>query len=1570
MPPSADDGNAQAVAAGDADLRRFAAQLYAQVATTELAQRTPEARRDAAHSLWALAARRLPRQVNLRISEGPAPARTVVEIVNDDMPFLLDSLTQAIAGKGLTLDLAIHPIVAVRRDAAGMLLEIYPPGDAPRDVLRESIMRLEIEQAMDGAERTGLEQDLRQVLAEIRCAVEDWSEMRAAVVATQAALAAKPPRTAPELLPETQDFLSWLLDDYFVFLGCRQYRFATGAGDIVSGSGRGILRDDGRSVFEGLRRFVDLPAYTRDFLMAPRIVAVSRSSERSRVLRAAPMDAIAVKLFDDDGKPCGLQLFVGLFTWHAHRLNPLSVPLLAGKVENVLRRSGAPPGSHDRRALAHIIESLPRDELFQIDEDQLLDMALGIRDLEQRPRVGLFIRPDPFGRFYTCLVFVPRDRYRTELRQRFVTILTAALDARLETFHVLLDDAALARVTFFLRTEPKVRAEIDVADIERRLTEAARNWSDGLREALNARPGEDAAAQFARYRYAFPAGYRARFSAQTALEDIALAERVGAGAPFALAFAPPEDGSPQHVAFKLFGRDSPMPLSDILPLLEHLGLRVTDENPYTIVLPQGLVLYQNFSAESVSGPIDARDRARLEKAFAAILGGTAEADGFNRLLIAARLDAREVSVLRLYARFLRQAGSNFSLALIQDALARHGDIAARLVALFRRRFDPARRDGATETERIAAEIESGLDQVTSLDDDRILRAFLTLARHSLRTNFFQGKPYLAVKFDSAALDLLPLPRPLVEIFVSAPWVEGVHMRAGRVARGGIRWSDRRIDFRTEILGLMKAQVMKNSVIVPTGSKGGFVVKQPPADRSALLQEEAIRCYRTLLYGMLDITDTVAGDKVVPPSDAVRYDGDDPYLVVAADKGTATFSDIANSIALERGFWLGDAFASGGSEGYDHKAMGITARGAWELVKRHFRERGTDIQTTDFTVAGVGDMSGDVFGNGMLQSRHIKLVAAFDHRHIFIDPDPDPGASYGERQRLFALPRSSWADYDQRLLSPGGGVFARTLKSIALSPQARERLGVAARALDPAALIRAILAAPVDLLWFGGIGTYVKAASERHVEVGDRSNDACRIDGRQIRAPVVGEGANLGVTQLGRIEYALKGGRIDTDSIDNSAGVDTSDREVNIKIALDWLVRAGRLDAAGRHTALHSLTDEVAALVLADNDAQGQALTLAETAKRERFEADVRLMRDLERRKRLDRAVEFLPDDETVAARAKSGSYLTRPELCVLLSLAKNALVDALMATDYPDGPSVERELFAAFPPSLVRNYRAGVEAHRLRREIVATVAANELVNRGGIAFANEQMAESGRDAGDVARAFAIARGVFELDAIWDAVRGLDNKIAAATQTEMLHEWRRLLRFATGWLLRRPGKHLDVAADTALYRPGVAVLAAHLGEIVDLAQFAKARDRFCAEGVPEPVAASIARLDLLDPALAIVELGPDPVVAGRQFFAVGDVLRLDRMVAKLRQLVGSGLWQQRAAESLIEDLYRGQAAVTRAGGRALAAWLEKHRRAADHFLAIAEEIDGAPVPDLARLLLASQALTALAAEAAQEPAIPR
>jgi glutamate dehydrogenase len=1564
-----------ALAAEPADdaVTRFMARFYAHVAADEIAARMPERLRADAMSLSQWAEQREPGEVKLRLIEGPPPARTAVEIVNDDMPFLLDSMTMAIAGEGLNLSLAIHPILRVKRDKKGKLVAFEDSGAASAAAKVESMMRLEIVEALDDAGRARLEARLRQVLGEVRAAVEDWPRMRDSIASAQAALGAQPPRESGEGVAESRAFLQWLADDYFVFLGARDYRFgATASGNIVPGSGLGILRDDRRSVFEGLRHFVDLPEATRAFLLAPRSIEVARSSERATIVRAAPMDAVVVKLFDAEGRPEGVKLFVGLFTWHAYRVNPQTVPLLKGKVENALRRSGAPVGSHDRRVLIHIIESLPRDELFQLEEDQLVTMALGIRDLEERPRVGLFVRRDPFGRFYTAFVFAPRERYRTELRERFVAILTEALDARLETFHVALDDQALARVTFYLRTEPGAEKVIDVGAIEHRLTTATRSWTDGLREALIAARGEDAAAAlYRRYRLAFPAGYRARFAPTAALVDIDLVERVAAGAPFAIAFEPLHGEKSGQLAFKLFRAEAPMPLSDILPLLEHLGLRVTEENPYDLALPERPVAYQEFTAENLAGDVDiARDGARLEAAFAQILAGSGEADGFSRLLLAAGLEGREVAILRLYARFLRQAGVSFSLDYMADTLARHGAIAAKLVLLFRHRFDPARTDGAAETARIAGEVEADLEAVTSLDDDRILRSFLTLMRHSLRTNFFQGengaaKPYLSVKLESAGLDLLPLPRPMVEIFVSAPWMEGVHLRAGRIARGGIRWSDRREDFRTEILGLMKAQVVKNAVIVPTGSKGGFIVKDPPADRAAL-QSEGVRCYGTLLAGMLDLTDNVVEGEIVPPRDTVRHDGDDPYLVVAADKGTATFSDIANELAMARGFWLGDAFASGGSEGYDHKAMGITARGAWEEVKRHFRELGSDIQATDFTVVGVGDMSGDVFGNGMLQSRHIRLVAAFDHRHVFLDPDPDPATSFAERERLFRLPRSSWADYDAGKISVGGGIFPRGQKSIPLSPQLRALFGLAESQTDPASLIRALLTAKVDLLWFGGIGTFVKASSERHAEVGDRGNDAVRVDGRAIRARVVGEGANLGVTQLGRVEYALSGGRIDTDSIDNSAGVDTSDREVNIKIALDAVVRAGALDGAARHRVLHDLTDEVAALVLADNDAQGLALSLAETARAERFEADLRLIRDLERQKILDRTVEFLPDDETLAARAKAGAYLTRPELSILLSYAKNALVDQLMAGTYASDAESESDLFRYFPSGLVARQRAAIAGHRLRREIIATVAANELVNIAGIAFVNEMMAESGRGAGDVARAFAVVRAVFGLDALWAEVEALGNRVPAGVQLHMLLEAHRLTHLATGWLLRRKGG-IDRTDEIAAAEPRVAALATHLAEIVSAStreDLIRREAALIAENVPQPLARKVVTLAALDPALTIAELalaaGEDAGVVAHRFFAVGARLRLDAMVAKLRALPGATLWQQRAGESLVAEVYARQATLTRLArdDADLERLLAGRRLATLHFNGIVEEIAAAPAPDLARLLLACQALGAL------------
>ncbi|MBV9521752.1 MAG: NAD-glutamate dehydrogenase, partial [Alphaproteobacteria bacterium] len=1043
------------------------------------------------------------------------------------------------------------------------------------------------------------------------------------------------------------------------------------------------------------------------------------------------------------------------------------------------------------------------------------------------------------------------------------------------------------------------------------------------------------------------------------------------------------------LGFKIYHAGSPVALSDVLPMLENMGLKVIGEVPHEIAVggAAGAAWIQDFSLVPRAGGAGAESveaaRPRFEDAFLQIWTGGVENDGFNRLVLAAGLDWRQVVILRLYSKYLRQAGSTFSQAYIEDALARHPAIAAHLVALFECRFDPrAGKDRDAREAVIIGSIEQALEGVTNLDEDRILRSFLLLVEKTLRTNHYQrgvdgaAKPYLSVKLASQEIDLLPLPRPLVEIFVYSPRVEAIHLRGGKVARGGIRWSDRREDFRTEILGLMKAQMVKNAVIVPVGSKGGFVVKRPPppgAPREAA-QDEAIACYKILMRGLLDLTDNFVGSAVVPPPDVVRRDGDDPYLVVAADKGTATFSDIANGVAGEYGFWLGDAFASGGSAGYDHKGMGITARGAWELVKRHFRELGADIQSAPFTVIGVGDMSGDVFGNGMLLSAQTKLLGAFNHQHIFIDPDPDPKASLAERQRLFALPRSSWSDYAPALIGKGGGVFERSAKSIALSPEIKALFAIAAERVTPAELIRAMLRAPVDLLWFGGIGTYVKAHDESNADVGDRANDALRIDGRDVAARVVGEGANLGVTQRGRIEYALKGGRINTDAIDNSAGVDTSDHEVNVKIALGAAAAAGTIDRAARDRELAAVTDEVARLVLRDNYLQGQALSLAEKRGVELLDQQIRLMRGLERAGKLSRAIEFLPDDETLAARAAARTGLTRPELAILMAYAKMTLDAELLPSSLPDDPELTADLLRYFPAPLVERYRPAIEAHRLRREIIATHVANSLVNRAGITFANEMKERSGRSAGDVAHAYAITREIFDLRALWRAIEALDNAVPAALQYDMLLAIGGLVERATLWLLRS-GLELDLRARTAQFAPGTAIIGERLALLLPTEEAAALEARaaaFLARGAPEALARRVARLDHLVCAVDIIRLAEagkrDIAEVARAYFAVGARFALGLLREAAASLRPETAWQKMAVAALVEDFFQHQSELTgkalgggkAAPAKAIPAWLQRHAAEIAPVETLVQEIVTAPARDLAMLTVANRQLRALAA----------
>ncbi len=1401
-------------AGGGATVETFVARLYANVPPADLIHQAPDDAYGAAMALWQFAQTRKPGAIKLRAynptlaEHGWRSDHTVVEIVNDDMPFLVDSVTAELNRVGLTVRLVIHPVFAVERDAAGKLLALDgAPGGKPG---AESWMRVAIEGRRAPQELALLAGDLERVLGDVRAAVKDWRQMRAKTQEILAALAASPPPVAKGQVDETREFLKWLDDDHYTYLGFREYRVAGGGEDarleVVAESGLGVLADPERRVFHDRRGFGLLGEDIVRHVLAPELLTVTKTNRRSTVHRYVHMDTIGIKRIDAAGRVVGEWRFVGLFTSIVYSLSPRTIPLLRRKVETVLRRAGFAAQSHDGKTLAHILETYPRDELFQISEDDLLEIALGVLHLQERQRIALFVRKDALERYVSCLIYVPRDRLNTDLRVRLLDIVAKAYNGAVSVFYTHMTDEPLARLHAIVRTARGQVPAVDLTELEARLIEAGRTWADRLRAAL----GDDRGLElFQRYADGFPAAYRERCGASVAVEDIALLEQARDGEGLALTLYRPVEAQPDELGFKIFHRASPLALSDVLPMLERMGVRAIGEMPFPVTPgPDRTETYwiHDFELRAMrkpngeaAGEIDlGAARGLFHDVFAKVWRGAAESDGFNRLVLLAGMDARGILVLRAYAKYLRQAAFTFSQAYIEETMANHPAIARMLVGLFAARFDPDLKnagaavdpaaqysnrpggsspgDRATVEKGIAVEIEHALDAVTNLDEDRILRRYLNLIGATLRTNHYQvgadgqPKPYLSLKLDSRAVEELPLPRPLVEVFVYSPRVEAIHLRGGRVARGGIRWSDRREDFRTEILGLMKAQMVKNAVIVPVGSKGGFVVKKPPLEggREAFLAE-GIECYKILMRGLLDITDSHGPGGIRAPERVVRRDGDDPYLVVAADKGTATFSDIANSVSRAYGFWLDDAFASGGSAGYDHKKMGITARGAWESVMRHFRELGRDIQSEDFTAAGVGDMSGDVFGNGMLLSEHIKLIAAFDHRHIFLDPDPDPGKSLVERKRLFDLPRSSWADYDKKLISTGGGVYERGLKSIKLTPQMKERLGLARDSMTPAELMKAILTAQVDLLWFGGIGTYVKAKSETNAEVGDRATDALRVNAADLRAKAIGEGANLGCTQRGRVEFALKGGRNNTDAVDNSAGVDCSDHEVNIKILLGDICAQGDMTIKQRDALLVQMTDEVGRLVLRDNYEQSQALSIAELQGAAGVDQHALMMRELERAGKLDRAIEFLLDDEALTQRQAQGQGLTRPELAVLLAYAKMALYDALLESDLPGDPALESELMGYFPKVLREKYRQQIGRHRLRREIVATVVANSMVNRVGSAFVAQIASDTGRLASDIARAYLAAGRVFGFDQLWTATEALDGKAPAQAQYALFAE---------------------------------------------------------------------------------------------------------------------------------------------------------------------------------------------------------
>ena len=1533
----------------------FVRQYYRWVPQEDLAERDALDVYGVALAHFNLARRRTPGTSTVRVynpefeSHGWQSSHTAVEVVTDDMPFLTDSVTMELSRRGFGVHLLIHPVLHVRRDSEGRLEEVLPDQpDGAVGAITESVIHAEIDRQTGPEQLEELRAGLAEVLDQVRATVDDWQEMRGRALAIAAELEASAPPIDPAEVDEGRAFLTWLEDHAFTFLGYREYRIRQEGDEVsleaVEGTGLGILRQD-----EGERQsrsFDRLPPGVRSLALEPYLMNLTKANSRATVHRPSYLDYVGVKSFDADGRVTGERRFLGLYTHTAYHASPREIPILRRKVEAVLSYADFPPGSHNEKALVEILETFPRDELFQISDEELTEIAMGILHLGERQRVRLFVRRDPFGRFLTCLVFVPRDRFNTDNRRRIEAILQEATNATTIDYTTRVSESVLVRLHYLIYTEPGRLPEVDSDEIEARIVEATRAWADDLEEALVEEQGEERSGDLVRrYRHAFPTAYRADWVARSALSDIRRMERLTDEDELAISVFRPLEAAEGSLRAKLYKRGSPLTLSNMLPLFENMGVEVADERPYEID-PDGpghTWIYDfglHYHGEGEPEADGVRDA--FQDAFLRAWRGDTESDGYNRLVLGAGLTWREITVLRAVGKYLRQAGIRFSDRYVERSMVGHPEIARLLIALFKARFDPRREDRA-DADDVAERITKAIDAVESLDQDQILRTFLGVIRAMLRTDYFQSdgdggqQTHLSFKLDPGQLDWLPLPRPQFEVFVYSPRTEGAHLRGGRVARGGLRWSDRREDFRTEVLGLMKAQQVKNAVIVPVGAKGGFVVKRPPDGDRQGLREEVVACYRTFIGGLLGLTDNIVDGEITGPPHVVRYDGEDPYLVVAADKGTATFSDIANAISVERGFWLGDAFASGGATGYDHKAMGITARGAWECVKRHFRELGRDVQEGDFTAVGIGDMSGDVFGNGMLLSRHTRLIGAFNHQHVFLDPDPDPEASWEERRRLFELERSSWADYDSDRISEGGGVFRRSAKSIPLSAQVREVLEIEEEVLRPNELIQALLRAPVDLLWNGGIGTYVKAGDESHASAGDKANDAVRVSAGELRCKVVGEGGNLGLTQRARIEYSLAGGRINTDAIDNAGGVDCSDREVNIKILLDSVVAEGDLTGKQRNALLAEMTDAVTDLVLQDSYEQSESLTLAEAQAGSMVDVHQRFIRTLEGSRKLDRELEFLPSDEELVERKRDHLGLTRPELAALLAYSKVHLYAELLDSDVPEDPYLSAELDRYFPAPLPERFGDQMKSHRLRREIVATQVVNNMYHGGGITFAFRLAEETGAPASEIARAYAVAREVFDMRSQWAEIEGLDNQVDADVQIRVLLDGRRLIERSSRWLLRNRERPIEIAPTVAHFRPGAAALADSVMELLldeDAEPLAARAEDLQRAGVPDPLATRIACLGVMFATFDVVEVAVDADLevetVAAVYFVLGNRLQLHWLRDRIVELPRDNRWRALARGALRDDLYALHRALTaevlRSGDAAgpeelVSAWVE-------------------------------------------------
>ncbi|EGU39511.1 NAD-specific glutamate dehydrogenase [Vibrio ichthyoenteri ATCC 700023] len=1504
---------------------QLAQHLFSNIAHDDLIERNESDLYGAVVSLWHHINDKQANEFSVRVfnptvsRQGWKSTHTIVEIVVKDSPFLVDSVKMALNRLDLASHLMLHGPTQIRHSDAGEIVGINS-GEGEM----YSLFHIEVDRLSDKDAMSSLKNELVSILSDTGLVVADWKAMvdKLKHVTDQVEKQQGKIEIERDHYEETVKFLRWLGDHNFTFMGYKEY-------DLINENGEIELcptKDKGLGLFSNSRRvrsvkLSDFPDSARLEAQKAFLLIITKGNTPSRIHRPAYTDYIGIKKFDKDGKVIGEHRFTGLYTSAVYNQSVAGIPLIREKVERILAASNYRQGSYSYKALHNILENYPRDELLQAREEELLEVGMGVVQMQDRDMLRLFVRRDPFGRFFSCMVYVAKDRYNTELRSQTQRIFKQYFGCEQEVeFTTYFSESPLARTHYIVRVDNN-NMDIDVKTVEQNLMEASSTWDDRLSEAIIANFGESKGLPLSKdYMRAFPRSYKEDVMPGSSVADIERLESLSDEHKLGMLFYRPQElaKDSKAVRLKLYHRDEPIHLSDVMPMLENLGLRVIGESPYEVRKANGQVYWiLDFSMLHKSDKsVDLSEaRDRFQQAFSAVWHGDLESDGFNHLVLGASLTGREISILRAYARYMRQVGFPFSQQYIEDTLTHHPDLASDLVKLFKKRFDPKAKNSDKGQADIISKITEKLDLVESLDDDRIIRRYMEMITATLRTNYYQlddnkqSKPWLALKLKPRDIPEIPQPVPAFEIFVYAPDIEGVHLRGGKVARGGLRWSDRQEDFRTEILGLVKAQQVKNTVIVPVGAKGGFVCKRQPnlTSRDEIFAEGQ-RCYKRFIRALLDVSDNIIEGEVIPPVNVVRHDEDDPYLVVAADKGTATFSDLANSVSAEYNFWLGDAFASGGSNGYDHKAMGITAKGGWESVKRHFREMGINCQTTDFTAIGIGDMAGDVFGNGMLLSKHTQMVAAFNHMHIFIDPTPDAAESWQERERLFNLPRSSWEDYNLKLISKGGGIFSRRAKSISLTPEIQKLLGTKKASLAPNDLIKMILTMKVDLLWNGGIGTYVKSSSETHTDVGDRANDMLRINGRDLRAKIIGEGGNLGMTQLGRIEYALAGGRVNTDFVDNVGGVDCSDNEVNIKIFLNGLVANGDMTIKQRNTILESMEEEVGEIVLDDAYCQAETISVTEHQGVSLVKEQIRFIHTLEKAGHLDRALEYIPDDETLLEREKQGFALTRPELSVLIAYGKMVLKEELVHEDIANDEYHAQQLVQYFPTKLRRNYLNAMNNHPLRREIIATCLANQMVNEMGCNFVTRLQEETGANVVDIANAYAASREIYGLEQVLKQLRELDNTASTSAQYEMMFYVRRTLRRLSRWLIRNRSGKQSVTALINLYQADVEKVKATLDTLLvenEVKEHNDIADLWIKQGISAELANYVARLSSLYSVLDISTVSREKGISIEQtaklYFNLGDRLSLHWFLKQINGQAVDNHWQALARAAFREDL---------------------------------------------------------------------